>query len=499
MGRPRKSVDEERKYRVPKSLQENTKEALDAVSDKALTKLQYSYHLELIESIFTRQDLESNPEGWVAMDAKTVRDTIGGNYKNYLRRLEDAGIFEVMTDSKGRPKYSVTNHEAKQYRLTDTFRHDDEGIAWGIVRKFKNKPKKDITDINSKRLLADVVGYPEYSLHRNWLHKVTVDIEAFNAEGQRWIKEGVLIKGKEYTEKRHMLYLSKLEALNGDAIKFVVGYANKVYTNLTSTPKVGRTHLKVEGYEGTLYQSDLISAHVLLAVPLIKAYNEGLACVEARRELDTVIEMIASKEFYKRLSYQLRAEGVTVKDEKTDFLKHVWNAEEYAYQVKTPYRKAFNRLYPAFNEFIKSQKQGKGGNSKFAKTLSKLESHLFNNRIAHRVAKELGMGTCLLGIFDSFIYKEEDKEAIERIMNEEVYAVTGVRDMVKTTTLREEAEKHIVYPMKSQSCPTLEPCAELDSNDDGDTGASEELKPSYQIVTASPIKTNLGTVKQEAA
>lgn len=472
MPRAKKSVDKKRIYRLPLSLAGRLRDLINGVSAKPLTDLQFWKVLEVLDIIIKRQDTET--EGYVPLDAKILIQAIGSGYSKCLKRLAAVGVLETLKDAQGRDKWSKINHEAIQYRLTDTFRFEDTVEVEGAKRFKKNQPKKDLTNKKTKRFVEDVTGFPEYAFLKNNLFKLTIDVDGFDAQGQEWIKNKVRVKGEPYTKQTHAQYLNSCHRLNSDVIKFEMEYGDRLYTNLTSTARATRGNLKVQCYDGILYQSDLISSQILVSVPVMRKFISSLTDPTEVQEMNTVIGIIMSGKVYQTMADQVAAQGAKINgDVKVEFLKHVWNKDE----SKRPsrYRKAFNMLYPAFDKFIKKTKVELGGNKQFAAMLTRMESNLFNNKIAHRVATELPTGTFLAGIFDSLIYREEDKNAITTIMAEEVFKLTGLVGMVKTTTVEEDALKKVAFPAKPTpvivdvvALPAVEVLVDLPETQEGD-------------------------------
>jgi hypothetical protein len=261
MGKVRKRTTEDKNkvYLLPDSLVVNLFEALSSIntSKRGLSKLQYWQHLEIITSVCNRSKM--NEEGYVSLDATFLKDTVGSRYKDWIKNLMDIDVFEVLRNEDGLPIYSKKNHQAKQYRLTSKYRNDDLVEVEGAKRVSKTKPKKNLSNLVMKRLLADVVGYPEYSFLLNNLHHLSYDIPAVEKDLKLWLNSGAEIKGERFTEKNYHHYLNQCIKFNGDAINFKLEIAKRISSSLTSSHKATRKHLKLHGYTGTLYQSDLTS------------------------------------------------------------------------------------------------------------------------------------------------------------------------------------------------------------------------------------------------
>ncbi|GAA4435503.1 hypothetical protein GCM10023188_27550 [Pontibacter saemangeumensis] len=456
MGRKAKSVQKEVICSIPQLIVNDLRGLLSNVSDKPLTDIQYFGYLRILRIISNKH--EGGEEGWVSIDSQVLKDTLGGKSAEWLRRLCEIGLIEFRKSASGKKLYSTASHVAMQYRYTDTFRHEEFVPVVAYRRVFINRPVKSISEKATKRLLADVDGFPEYSfLFRN-LHNISIDMGAVRAECGKWLDTGAYVKGEPFTESRYKEFIRACEDFNDDEVAFNIGSGNRIWTKLLGVPSAVIKFINVKDYDGTLYQGDLISAHILLAVPLIREYQATAATPEGKRELATVIDMITSKTFYKSLSDQLRAQGVrigeTKTEEKEEFLAQVWNARDDKYEVKTPYRRAFNALYPTFNAFVLSQKAD--GVSAFWERVTRLESEVFNNNIVKAIMNELGSNTFLAGKYDALIYKEEDKEAIEDIMEDFISQYSGIPGMVKSTTLKEESDKKVVYPPPVSETPASE-------------------------------------------
>ncbi|WP_192820191.1 hypothetical protein [Rufibacter sp. LB8] len=440
MGRKRKSFDKEINCIIPQNLKGVLKELINSVSKKNITDIHLGTYLKIIDIITTKQDEDAN--GFVSLNAQIMQKNFGGRYSTAIHDLQRLQIIETRKNGRGTDRYSNDLHESKEFRLTDSFRNEELVLVKALKRISTTKPKKDIEDSKTASMLANV-GFPEYSFLLANLHLLSFDSEAVERDMNHWLSTGAIIKSSAFTAIRQEKYRRQVEDLNADEINFSIKLSGKIYTPLTYSARAIRKHLVVRGYTGELLQSDVSSTHVLLTLPDMRQYKATLTNPESIKELEQVEKLVATGAFYVHLSNQIREEGVTIKDEKENFLKLVCNFPTYQLN---PYKIAFDKLYPVFSEFLKVIRNGKP----FTTVMNPIEAELFNNRIAHRVVTELGTKTFLAGIFDAFIYKAEDREAIEKIMNEEVYKYTGLKNMVKTTSLNEESEKSISYPIEPE-------------------------------------------------
>ncbi|WP_162051321.1 hypothetical protein [Pontibacter pamirensis] len=446
----RKTIDKQINCILPENLDPQAlREQINSLTTtkKPVTDTQFWRYLRFIDLLTS--DRRKDDNGWVMLWYKILAINLTGAYKKVIEDLKALRIIEVKQNNRGTDSYSADNDESKQYRLTDTFRDEATVLVHAFKRVDPKQPKIEIEDKKTELLLQNA-STPEYNFLLSNLHKLRYDVEAVESDFEEWLAEGVRIKNVEFNEVTREMMRRTVESLNSDSVSFTIGMTGRITTDLTSSYKVLRRRLVVDGYEGEIMQADVTSAQIILMLHAMRTYRDQLTDPIATEELNQFEALLKTREFYKTLSLQLEAEGVQVSNPKTDFLRKVCNHNEK--HRENPFYAAFKKLYPTVTEFLRVLKKGMS----FTTVMTPVEAELFNNRIARRVYKELGSQTFIAGIYDAFIFKKDDESEILRIMNEEVYKATGLMNMVKVTTLKEESEKHITYPNR-QPEPTPAP------------------------------------------
>jgi hypothetical protein len=391
--------------------------------------------------------------------------TLPFTYKVVRERLETWGIIEV-----GHSWHAATNSDpghCKTYRVGDTFQGND--TVFTLVTKTKNKSgenhelREKLEKLKSREI--DPLVVCEDAVHIQWLkynlNRLSIDQaasfaridqlvdQAYPLRSKR-VKEGnryVLRTGRTCTAEIGQLYKDSVLLFNQNQLlgqaEGKLSVTNGRYnTGFTRLFTCGRDYTLVDGKPVKLVSLDLGASQPYLLIYLLRQTTVGQAQPEALNAFQALLD---GGSFYEDILRQVLATTdliIPFTDAKTEFFRNVIFSKSHR---NTPYRRAFNDLFPLVNQALmelvtKGTKVDASG--KLVKTfhnlaiqLQRVESDLFLNQMLPRLHQELGQDAFLTTVHDSFYCQPEHADHIQAMMEEVLLAHTNQVPVIKKNGL----------------------------------------------------------------
>lgn len=396
-------------------------------------------------------------EGWVAVDAITLKKLLTRQYTQYLDWAEQAGVIERRRDRiTGNIKY-VAGELSQMMRIAPGLLS-----AEGTLRYWRREPITEYKAIKALNALREQQCLKRES--SRWYHLVSsthLTLMEMNRsicfripEAEKYLSKRYRQARTEDTKRKMQSHLLTLEAINEGCMDYfkVDLFGNRLHTAITGLYSKLRRFMYFESIpdEPLIYidirSSQLYIASCLLAHPEIieKILPEFSCCI---RELSKYKNFIDVQDFYDKCcngiiyeSFVMTQSGTVSKEyermresAKKKTIRHLFSdPDEMISFFKEEYPnvdKAFSFIktlgekeFPFMHEFYTDKKTGKYiGDAASRKNLSRMtqlfESRIMLGKIAP-VLKKQGLVPFTM-IHDAIIIPQRDADRAEEIMREE--------------------------------------------------------------------------------
>lgn len=369
------------------------------------------------------------------------------NYEDYLNYLVERKYLE-------KDDYYVVGKQSKTYSLTDEYLSD--GILAKKIRYSEGFKKRIDEDLELRT--AGKKKYPELY---DWFTILDIDYDAVKTKIQE------MWNNHELSNRQVHYYDTSVENFRNKELFFVVDSKGaRLYSNLTSMPKIFRPYLSCLGEK--LVSIDIGSSQPFMATCLLNyefykpsKEENGLVTLDSLTKSEGKFNAVSNLPNHIRKVGELFENGAVSIDGLNIYRQSILNGsiyETFAEKVKdvigndmnrdvakkelckvlfskdpqkkpSGYKFVFSDLYPDTFRVFHECKRSK--HSYFAILLQAIESHIVLDNIVKRFVSSYDNRYPVFTIHDSVITTSENEDKLLSIMREELMRMVGIMPRLK--------------------------------------------------------------------